>query len=376
MIQIEKVVKIGGSLLFSGREYIRIAERISEEFLREKNTILLVVSAARGITDELIDISAGNLEKLDKIRDLHLRFAEEIGDPEAEKEVSMLLNDLQFSIFDKCLGRQLCRELILSFGERLSAALMAGAFRVIGKKPAHISAIKSIVASQSNGDISIDYEKTSFRLREEISAVNRESSPIIIEGFIASLENGRVTTLGRGGSDYTATAVAGALSIEEVQLITETSGIMSCDPKLVRRPKKVDSLEMMEAKLASLYGVKRLHPKTLEPAELLSFPRKIIVRSISGEGTNICGNGCSSEGVKVISMKELSDRYGIAVIGKNSSALAMRKLRTYDLDSEKFGAKFEIRGPHLLFLSLDKKSPALELLDFIHENLIWGAENG
>jgi len=373
VINIDKVVKVGGSLLSSGKDYINVAERIRNEFLENGSNIILVVSALKGVTDKLIKISEGKTEELKDIEETHMRIAYEIEDREAEETVSKLLKELRAKVYSEHITQGKRSHVIQSYGEMMSSALMAGAFRAIGEKPGTVSALRGIVAKEAGGEASIDYERTSESLRNEISRLERSLSPIIIEGYIASLPDGSVVTLGRGGSDYTATAIAGVLFIEEVYMITETSGILSCDPKLVKRPKRVERLDAVEAKLAALYGVKRLHPRTLEPVEALSIPKTIIIRSITGDGTKICAeNGCTSDGVKLISVREHHGEHEITVIGKNSSHEALFSIEKTEMFS--LAKSLEIKSPHILQIIFSETSSISELVDRIHEKLIWGAQ--
>jgi len=371
-----RVVKIGGSLLSSGRDYINIASIIEDRFLRNSNErVFLVVSAARGVTDELISIVNGDGDAIGEIESKHLEAAEEIGDRATQEKIAMLLHQLRSALRD-CSSSDRCYHEILSFGERLSAVLLEGAFRAVGIESRRIDALRALIASYRDGDLVIDYEASQRRLAEAFSSIGGSAAVFIMEGFIASLSDGRIVTLGRGGSDYTATAVAALLSAQEAHLITETEGIMSGDPKLFKNPRIVKALDISEAKLASIYGVKRLHPKTLEPLEVSPYPRKLFITSPEGRGTEICRReGCSGDGIKILALKNGSADAEIIAIGRNGAPLAV-ELISEELRSLQLPHSVEMFTHHLLSIRLRKSPVFFDAINRIHDKIIWGALNG
>ncbi|HEU97938.1 MAG TPA: aspartate kinase [Fervidicoccus fontis] len=371
MIRIQKVIKIGGSLLSSGIDYLNVAEKIKRNFLSNETKALLVVSAAKGITDKLISLAKGNTSALYEVEEQYMDIAHEIGDKEVEAEVAALIKELRTKITD-CRGSDKCVHVISSYGERISAALMAGAFKAIGESSASISALKSVIAIWRQGDFSIDYESTSKFLHRELSKNNSKSSVFIVEGFIASLIDGEVVTLGRGGSDYTATALAAVLSLDETYFITETEGILSGDPKIVKRPKRIDILDLNEARIASQLGVKKLHPKTFEPVLIFSHPKQIYISSIDGVGTRICGEiDCSREGVKVVVLRDIIEEPYIAVIGKGGPREVLSMVNEESFISH-FIKRVEEVNPYLFFARIDKSFVYPDFLNYLHDRLVWG----
>lgn len=350
---------------------MNVAEKIKKIFLKNSSRALLVVSAAKGVTDILISYAMGKEEALYEVEKIYMDIAQKIGEKSTEDKVVELIKELR-SAYGSCESKERCLHVIPSYGERISAVLLNGAYISIGEQAEQINALKSIIAQERNGNISIDYKATSEALSKELLRFERKSSIFITEGFIASLPDGKVVTLGRGGSDYTATALAAVLSADETYLVTETEGIMSGDPKVVKRPKRVELLDSDEAEIASRLGVKKLHPKTFEPLEFFSHPKNIYITSINGVGTRICSEyGCSGKGVKILSLKSNDEEKQLAVIGRNAPDEAISVIKKDPVFS-RFIKKIDVVSPVLLFTIFERSSPLFDLFNYIHDRLIWG----
>ncbi|MEM4865462.1 MAG: hypothetical protein QXY09_03100, partial [Acidilobaceae archaeon] len=201
---------------------------------------------------------------------------------------------------------------ILSFGERLSKMIMREVLEAQGLKVFGVDSRDVIVTNERHGDASIDYELTRPRVEKMYRAAIESEAIPILEGFIGSTPHGRVTTLGRGGSDYTATAIASILEAD-AELVTDVDGVMSADPRLVPTARVVDSLSYVEAFEASLNGVKRMNPKALEPPIKVS-PIEIRVRSWESKGTTI-SNRSLRYGFKIVALPS-ANRPLIALVGE------------------------------------------------------------
>jgi aspartate kinase len=179
-----------------------------------------------------------------------------------------------------------------------------------------VEACKTIVTNAVHGNARINYEKTHknlIRIREEVI---KDNTIPVIEGFVGCSDNGEITTLGRGGSDYTATTIAALLAIKNVYLVTDVDGIYSADPKLVSSPIIVRSMDYSEGVEAAKYGVKRFNAKMFEPL-IKYYPSTIYVGNESRFGTKIqkASSNVNGSKPKIIAYKNLYNRSLIAIIG-------------------------------------------------------------
>lgn len=159
----------------------------------------------------------------------------------------------------------------LSFGERLSSEIVAAAFAHAGMKVAHVNACDAIVTNDSFGHAAPLLWETYARVRRSVAIAARESV-VVMGGFIGATTDGRITTLGRGGSDFTASLVGAGISASEIQIWTDVDGILSCDPRVLRGGYRVRAAGYDEAAEMARLGAKVLHPDTVAPAVRQSIP--------------------------------------------------------------------------------------------------------
>ena len=259
-----KIVKIGGSVLRDGKSYLSIASKV-REITESGNKIVIVVSAMKGVTDNLLEALRGSREALGKVIDKYVDAATYIGGKKLLGRVSYELAKLKTLLTITSTKDPALTDLELSFGERLSKILLTEALVQEGVKSVGIDATEVIKTDNNHGNASIRYYETLVRVRNYLIPLLREGTIPVIEGFIGSTLSGEVTTLGRGGSDYTATTIASLLKASKVYLITNVPGILSADPKLVNPVRIVPKMSYREALEASIYGCKNLHPKTFYP---------------------------------------------------------------------------------------------------------------
>ncbi len=219
------VVKFGGSVLENDQK-IRRAAGMIEQMLKESK-VVVVVSALKGTTDGLI------------------RTARRLN-PRASKE---LLDD------------------ILAMGEKTSARLFAAALSRFGLKPVVVdpgSEYWPIVTDEGHLDANPLYEETSKLIRERIVPILQSGAVPIVCGFLGLTKSGKITTLGRGGSDTTATLLGSCLQAREVVLVKDTEGVFSSDPDKVTNPVPLERLNLEEAQILTAGGAKFLHKKALK----------------------------------------------------------------------------------------------------------------
>jgi len=280
-----KIMKFGGSSLASA-ERIRSVATIVRDGLAT-SPAAVVVSAMGGVTDQLISVSTaaaggGAVEPiLESLRDRHLTAVGELltgGEADAASartdavidELARLLHGI--SLVGECSPRT--RDAVLSSGERLSAPLLASALRSIGTPAEYCDARTFIVTDDGYGNARVDTAATEHRIRDHFGGVEATQ---IVTGFIAAGASGATTTLGRGGSDYTASILGAALAAECIEIWTDVDGVMSADPRLVPAAFSLASLSYDELMELSHFGAKVIYPPTLHPARTKAIP--IVIRN-------------------------------------------------------------------------------------------------
>ncbi|MCP8323516.1 MAG: aspartate kinase [Candidatus Methylarchaceae archaeon HK02M2] len=276
------VMKFGGSSVADSNCIKRVA-KITSDFFKKGNKIIVVVSALAGVTDQLIEVSneakKGNLDFvydfIHKIKERHLGAIHKAIQNESLKEnlTSTLLKDAEE--LEKVLtGIAYLGELspksmdyVLSFGERLSASILWGALRDIGLDSVYLSGKEVGIVTDSNyGEARPLINLTKYQVKKKLEPMLEKSIIPVVTGYIASTQEGFITTLGRGGSDYSATIIGAALGVDEIWIWSDVDGMMTANPKIVPSAKSIPELSFQEAIEMAVFGSKGLHPSALEPA--------------------------------------------------------------------------------------------------------------
>ncbi len=270
------VAKFGGSLLRDGGGYITLAGEV-EKLLSGGRRVTVTVSAMKGVTDELIEIvekPVGWEPRLKRIMERYYSAARAA--VTSEREATSLLGELS-RLFDelfklvwavKVIGEVTphARAAIVSFGERLSAAVAAATLRSQGIEAVWLDGREAgIVAEGDPWEATVDYKLSERLVRSKLLPLLEHRVVPVVTGFVAGTREGRTVLLGRGGSDYTATLLARFLGAEEVILYTDVPGVMSADPRRIPEARVIPRLSIAEAMELALLGAKRMHPKTFEP---------------------------------------------------------------------------------------------------------------
>jgi len=279
-----KILKFGGSS-------VQTPERIQDIYkiiqaIRKKDRILAVVfSAFGGVTDQLIalaDLAAAKdssylkllagLEKrhLDAVRTLIPRSNRILF-----KDVQETLDELKDTLHGVFLVRERSPkslDFIMSFGERLSCRIISEGLKQAGIKAEYLDTRPLIKTDDSYNNARVDFNKTYKNIRAWFKT---NKTMQIATGFIGSTNVNETTTLGRGGSDFTASILAAALSAAEVQIWTDVDGVMTADPRKVKKAFPIESMTYNEAMEMSHFGAKVIHPPTMEPASARDVPIRI-----------------------------------------------------------------------------------------------------
>jgi len=172
--------------------------------------------------------------------------------------------------------RPLLQDLVVSFGEQLSSWLLARALDARGCKARQVDSRRCVITDDEHGRATPLKEETDRHTRERLEPLLAEGFVPVLGGFIASsAASGETTTLGRGGSDYTAGLVGAALRSKEIQIWTDVSGVLTADPRVVKQARTIPRLSYAEAAELAYFGAKVLHPKTILPAVVRNVPVRI-----------------------------------------------------------------------------------------------------
>jgi aspartate kinase len=164
---------------------------------------------------------------------------------------------------------------VVAYGERLSALLLAGVLRRAGVRARDVDARRCIVTNEQFGQAEPLMKETIQATRAELLSILDAGEIPVLGGFIAATQTGETTTLGRGGSDYTAALVGAALVAREIQIWTDVSGVLTADPRVVPTARSIPRLSYAEAAELAYFGAKVLHPKTILPAVVRGLPVRI-----------------------------------------------------------------------------------------------------
>jgi len=198
---------------------------------------------------------------------------------EVEQTVKKIIDELEKVLTGICYVGELTpksKDYVLSFGERLSAPIVCGTIRDLKFSSQSFTGKEAGIVTDSNfGDANPLFNVTVHQLKERIEPLLEEKVIPVVSGYIAATQDGVVTTLGRGGSDYTATLIGAALAVDEVWIWTDVDGIMTADPKIISSARLLPQLSYQEAAEMAIFGAKAMHPRALEPIMKENIPARI-----------------------------------------------------------------------------------------------------
>ncbi len=267
-------------------------------FDRQALRPVVVVSAMAGFTDALLGSAQRALDgsfvegatTLEKHVDRHRRVIDALLCQEAQRmlalvdqsraEIEELLKMAVTEVSDANAGpgrerRKFFEDAIVSYGEQLSAAMFAAVLIENKVLSSEVDARRCIITDNQYGCAAPLMAETLRNTREQLQPLIESSCIPVLGGFIGSTSTGETTTLGRGGSDYTAALIGAALEAKEIQIWTDVPGVLTADPRLVSHARTVPHLSFEEAAELAYFGAKVLHPKTLHPAIERDIPVRI-----------------------------------------------------------------------------------------------------
>ncbi|MEM9886707.1 MAG: bifunctional aspartate kinase/homoserine dehydrogenase I [Bacteroidota bacterium] len=277
-----KVLKFGGSSVAKPERIKRIIN-ILRTYYEKGEDFTVVFSAFGGVTDALIEMSQiaakgdeGYKTLFEVFHDRHVKAAEElIRRPLLDEALPILeqnhavLRNLLYGIFLVREASPRTMDYVLSFGERNSAYIIAHTLQDHGIPAAYLDARKIIQTDKFFGAAKVDFEATYKKIQEYY---RKQTDIQIVTGFISSTKGRLTTTLGRGGSDYTAALLGAGLEAKQIEIWTDVSGVLTCDPRKVKRAFTIPKMTYAEAMEMSHFGAKVIYPPTLQPALKKEIP--------------------------------------------------------------------------------------------------------
>ena len=318
------VMKFGGTSVEDAAAILRTANIVEGRVAKGLRPVV-IVSAMAKVTDQLLACAAaalagrgdreGAVEIAVRLRARHLQAANDLVNGERLSALQLDINRAFDGLEELVRGIAVVGELtartsdlIVSFGERLSSVMVTAAFAERGLNSVHIDAREVILTDDHYGKAAPDEAAIENALKQNVFPLLNAARVPVMGGFIGSC-NGITTTLGRGGSDYTAALVGGGLHAGAIEVWTDVDGIMTTDPRMCPDALRVRTISFEEAAELAYFGAKVLHPATILPAVQKNIPVFVLnSRNAANEGTRITATPppCASPFKSIAAKKKLT----------------------------------------------------------------------
>ncbi|BAL99060.1 MULTISPECIES: aspartate kinase [Caldilinea] len=290
------VMKFGGTSVGSADAFAQVAQivkaAVESESRRERPGVVVVTSAMSGVTNMLIeaaqraergDVSFYQAQQ-DSLLLKHQVVAGRLIEDGSERAALARVFEERLAEFDRLcssiavLGELTPRglDVVSGLGERMAAPLLAAVLRAHGVRAEAIDATELIVTDNAFGSAAPITHLTEARCKERLLPLLEIGVVPVVTGFIGATAEGVPTTLGRGGSDYSASIIGAALGVDEIQIWTDVNGVMTADPRIVPNARSIRQLSYEEVAELAYYGAKVLHPKTVLPAIEKKIPVRVL----------------------------------------------------------------------------------------------------
>lgn len=281
------VMKFGGTSVGDVVAFERVYRIVSEQIDKQP---VVVTSAMTKVTDALLNaFELARKNEPEKGFELlaphfarHTEVAETYLSDEAQKsfqsELEKSKNELS-EILERVSRRslpvQLLKDVVVAYGEQLSSRLLTEVLKAKGINARHADSRRLIITDDEHGAANPIWNETEKVIQLELRAVIERGEVPVMGGFIAASRSGETTTLGRGGSDYSAALVGAALRAREIQIWTDVTGVLTTDPRICPEARTLKTLSYEEAAELAYFGAKVLHPKTIQPAVDSQIPVRV-----------------------------------------------------------------------------------------------------
>ena len=379
-----KVLKFGGTSVGSSKN-INSVINILENY-GETDAIVCVVSAVGGITDKLL--SAGKqaqskdrafVDTFSGIKERHYTIIKELN-PTNNKGILNYIDDRLSALYSLLEGIYLINELspktsdkLVSYGELLSSYIIAETMKNRGLSAERKNSHELIITNSNFTKAEVDYKITDKNIQDYFKSASQQIT--ILPGFISKSKTGEQTTLGRGGSDFTAAIIAAALHVEQLEIWTDVSGMFTTNPKLVKQAYPIDKISYQEAMELSHFGAKVLYPPTVQPVLSLDIP----IHIKNTLDPDAVGTIISNEDTKSLSpVKGISNISNIALLTLEGTGMVgipgFSKRLFETLSQEKINVIMitQASSEHSICLGIDEKDAqaAKAAIDVVFENEI------
>lgn len=324
------VMKFGGTSVQDAEAFQRVTEIVTGE---KENSPVVVTSAMSKVTDALLnafelakkDEPQQALESLEPHFERHLEVSKQLISAEAQtrfsdelaKSKNELAEILQ-RVSRRSLPLQLLKDVVVAYGEQLSSRLLTEVCKANGLNARHADSRRLIMTDDEHGAANPLWNETERIVQLELHSLINAGEIPVMGGFIAASRSGETTTLGRGGSDYSAALVGAALRAREIQIWTDVTGVLTTDPRLVPEAHTLPVLSYEEAAELAYFGAKVLHPKTIQPAVDFSIPVRVCNSHQPQErGTMIL----SESEVSTNKIKSIAYKKGITILRITSARM-------------------------------------------------------
>ncbi len=326
------VMKFGGTSVESAAAIERVAGIVRARLERRP---VVVVSAMGKTTNRLLalaaDAVAGRreeaLEQLRELREYHFENALPLASESDEVEVERMLDRHFQELGELVRGLAVLGELtprsvdaISSYGERISSRIVTAAFRKLGMDAVHVDSRRVIVTDGRHTQAAPLFNPIRARLCEKVAPLAENGKVVVMGGFIGANEDGVTTTLGRGGSDFSASLVGAGIRAEDIQIWTDVDGMLTADPNTVAEARRIKVISFAEAAELAYFGAKVLHPSTVLPAIEESIP----VLILNSRRPEVAGTRVVRETVPCSNpVKSIASKRPITVVHIHSTRMLM-----------------------------------------------------
>jgi aspartate kinase len=327
------IIKFGGTSVGDAQ---RVAIAIDIVAERKDRKPIVVVSALAGVTNDLVAASEAAREcNIDRVNTIIAAVRQR------HEDVAMRLVQQKFDFFEsfiKQLDKQIdqihtilrgiallgeitprARDKVMAIGEKLSSVLFAYSMMMRALPGEHVDSEEVVITDSRFGEASPLMEETRAAARRVLLPLIERNLIPVMGGFIGRTGDGATTTLGRGGSDYSAAIIGAAVGVEEIQIWTDVDGMMTSDPRLIPSARMIDRISYVEAAELAWFGAKVLHPRTIAPAVAQRIPVRVLnTHNVSSPGTLITEEGETRDaaGPRAVAVKR-----GITVVHMTSNKM-------------------------------------------------------
>jgi bifunctional aspartokinase / homoserine dehydrogenase 1 len=381
------VVKFGGSNLKNSDDLKRIVEVVK----LYNQPLVVVVSALFGVTERLQEILIRLDEHLDGMNklsqylyDIHVSMIDRnIIDPIIKNTTKQGINDRLSELEKYLIGihfigetPDFVKDLVLSFGERLSSYLITSIFKDNGIDSQEILPEElGLITNGKYGSASIDFESSTKKVAEKLSG----NKTYIIPGFYGISLDGKVNILGRGGSDYSAAAIAKCIKADSLDIWKDVDGFLSADPKIIKNQVVINNLTYNEAAELSYFGAKILHPRTVEPLIESNIKIKLynirdykdlnpvtIINAVSHISKNIVKSVTYTDDISILKLKGVGVGIEPGILSKITTSFDINKINIKSVLTTQTAINF--------ILSKDDIFTATELIKKLNLEIIYSIE--